>query len=124
MTCARAREAGRDVDFRYVIPREGASQWFDSLAIPNDAHAFIDLLMHADVAARNANYVGQATVNAAAMPMIEPALRNDPGIYPPPEVLARPIPLRARTGDASRPEMDAFSRRAVKHGRDWLRSRR
>jgi putrescine transport system substrate-binding protein len=111
----RARDAGRDVDFRYVIPREGTVQWFDTLAIPADAphpgeaHAFIDFLMRADVAARNANYVGQATVNAAAMPMIDAALRNDPGIYPPAEVLARLVPLRARTQEESRLENSAWT---------------
>jgi putrescine transport system substrate-binding protein len=111
----RARDAGRDVDFRYVIPREGALQWFDTLAIPADAphpdeaHAFIDFLMRADVAARNANYVGQATVNAAAMPMIDEALRNDPSIYPPAEVLARLFPLRARTQEESRLENSAWT---------------
>jgi putrescine transport system substrate-binding protein len=111
----RARDAGRDVDFRYVIPREGAVQWFDTLAIPADAphpdeaHAFIDFLMRADVAARNANYVGQATVNAAAMSMIDEALRSDPSIYPPAEVLARLVPLRARTQQESRLESSAWT---------------
>lgn len=111
----RARDAGRHVDLRFVVPHEGAVQWFDTLAIPADAphpdeaHAFIDFLMRADVAARNANYVGQATVNAAAMPMIDAALRNDPGVYPPSEVLARLVPLRARTQEESRLENSAWA---------------
>jgi putrescine transport system substrate-binding protein len=111
----RATEAGHDVDFRYVIPREGAVQWFDTMAIPADAphpdeaHEFIEFLMRADVAARNANYVGQATVNAAAMPMIDAALRNNPHLYPPPEVLARLVPLRARTQEESRLENSAWT---------------
>jgi putrescine transport system substrate-binding protein len=111
----RAKEAGRDVDLRYVIPREGAVLWFDTLAIPADAphpdeaHAFIDFLMRADIAARNANYVHQATVNAAALPMIDPALRNDPSVYPPAEVLPRLVPLRARTQQESRLENSAWT---------------
>ena len=111
----RAQEAGHEVDFRYFIPREGSVQWFDSLAIPADAshpdaaHAFIDFLMRPEIAARNANYVGQATTNAAAMPLIDEALRNDPAIYPPAEVLARLVPLRARTQEESRLENSAWT---------------
>lgn len=30
----RAQEAGKQIDVRYVIPREGANLWFDMLAIP------------------------------------------------------------------------------------------
>jgi len=41
------------------------------------------------------------------MPMIDAALRNDPGIYPPAEVLARLFPLRARTQEESRLESSA-----------------
>lgn len=89
---------------------------FDSLAIPtgsphrDEAHELIDFLMSPGVAARNANYVGQATVNAAAMPMIDAALRNDPGIYPPAEVLARLVPLRGRTQEESRLENRVWTR--------------
>ncbi len=44
----RAKAAGQNPDFRYVIPREGTIRWMDTLAIPADAphvaeaHAFID----------------------------------------------------------------------------------
>jgi spermidine/putrescine-binding protein len=76
---------------------------------PDEAHAFIDFLMRADVAARNANYVGQATINAAALPMIDTVLRNDPSIYPPAEVLARLFPLRARTQEETRLESSAWT---------------
>src|SRR5215217_7949698 len=33
----RAEEAKNDVDVQYIIPREGALMWFDSMAIPADA---------------------------------------------------------------------------------------
>ena len=32
-----ATRSGYGVDFRYVIPLEGAVQWFETLAIPADA---------------------------------------------------------------------------------------
>lgn len=111
----RAQEAGKDVDFRYVIPREGTIQWFDSLAIPADAphpaeaHALIEYLLQPEIAARNANYVGAATANGAALPLVDEALRNDPGIYPTADVRARLVPLRSRTQEETRLEMHAWS---------------
>ncbi|HEX2726264.1 MAG TPA: polyamine ABC transporter substrate-binding protein, partial [Beijerinckiaceae bacterium] len=65
----RAEEAKNNVDVAYVIPREGALMWFDSLAIPADArnvaeaHAFIDYLMRPAVAAANTNFVAYASGN-------------------------------------------------------------
>jgi putrescine transport system substrate-binding protein len=111
----RAQEAGKDVDFRYVIPREGTVQWFDSLAIPADAphvaeaHAFIDFLQRPEIAARNSNYVGIATANGAALPLVDEALRNDPSIYPTAAVRSRLVPLRARTQEESRLENRAWT---------------
>jgi putrescine transport system substrate-binding protein len=111
----RAQEAGKDVDFRYVIPREGTVQWFDSLAIPADAphvaeaHAFIDFLQQPAIAARNSNYVGIATANGAALPLVDEALRNDPSIYPTAAVRSRLVPLRARTQEESRLENRAWT---------------
>jgi putrescine transport system substrate-binding protein len=113
---ARARESGKDADFRYIIPREGTIRWIDTLTIPADApnpaeaHAFIDFLMHADVAARNANFIGGATANAAAMPMIDVALRSDPNIYPTAEIRAKLVSLRARTQEESRAENRLWTR--------------
>ncbi|MBS0387526.1 MAG: polyamine ABC transporter substrate-binding protein [Proteobacteria bacterium] len=95
---ARAREAHNGNSIRYVIPREGAMLYFDLLAIPADAahwrnaHLFMNYMLRPDVAARNANFLRYATTNAAALPLIEPQLRHDPNIYPPPEVMAKLVP--------------------------------
>jgi putrescine transport system substrate-binding protein len=91
----RASEAGRPVDIRYSIPKEGALMWFDTLAIPADAPnpdgalAFIDFLMKPEVAAANSNFVYYANANARSTELLDAELRDDPGIYPPPEVKAR-----------------------------------
>lgn len=66
--------------------------------------------MRPAVAARNANYIGGATANAAAMPMIDEALRSDPNIYPTPEMRAKFVPLRMRTEDESRAENRVWTR--------------
>jgi putrescine transport system substrate-binding protein len=104
----RAREAGKGIDIRYAIPREGAIQFFDVLAIPADAphprnaHLFIDFLARPEIAARNTNFVRYANGNAAALPLVRAEVRNDPGIYPPPGVEVRLHPNRAHSPEYTR----------------------
>jgi putrescine transport system substrate-binding protein len=84
----RAAEARNGVDIAYVIPREGALMWFDSMAVPTDAphvaegHAFIDFMLRPDVAAANTNFVSYASGNLPAKDLIRPEIAADPGIYP------------------------------------------
>jgi len=104
----RAAEAGKELDIRYVIPREGALMWFDTLAIPadaahpNNAHAFIDYLLRPDVAAANSNYVNYATANTEALALVNDELRDDTGIYPTPEVKERLQPNLAKSAEFTR----------------------
>ena len=104
----RAAEAGKEIDIRYVIPREGALMWFDTLAIPADAehpgnaHAFIDYLLRPEVAAANSNYVYYATANTAALDLLDAELRDDAGIFPPPEVKERLQPNLAKSAEFTR----------------------
>lgn len=112
----RAREAGKNVVIRYQIPREGTIMFFDMLAIPADAphpvnaHLFIDFLERPQIAARNTNFVRYANGNAAALPEVRPDVRDDPGIYPPPEVAARLHPNRAHTPEYTRLLTRAWTR--------------
>jgi len=112
----RAAEAGKPIDIRYSIPREGALMWFDMLAVPADArhphnaHAFINYLLRPEVAAANANFVSYATANAAAMPMVDEELRNDPGVFPTPEVKARLQPNLAKSAEFTRQLNRAWTR--------------
>lgn len=104
----RAEEAGQGVVVKYVIPKEGAVVWFDMLAIPADAkhpknaHTFINYLMDPQVAANNSNYVNYANANAASFPLLKDEVKNDPGIYPPPEVKAKLFPSLAYNEDFQR----------------------
>ncbi|WP_462382671.1 polyamine ABC transporter substrate-binding protein [Pseudomonas sp. Marseille-QA0892] len=90
---SRANDAGKAVDIRYSIPREGANLWFDMLAIPRDAsnpdgaHAFIDYLLRPDVVARISDYVGYANPNKDATALMDASVRENPGIYPSDDVL-------------------------------------
>lgn len=91
----RAREAGNGIDIQYVIPREGAQMWFDQMAIPADApnpdlaQAFINYLLRPEVGAKVASFVSYASGNLAARPLVVAAVRDNPSIYPPEEVMAR-----------------------------------
>lgn len=85
---ARAEEAENGVEVGYVIPKEGALQWFDMLAIPADApnpdaaHAFINFVMDAQITADITNYVWYANGNAASMELVDEEITSDPGIFP------------------------------------------
>ncbi|QJQ98550.1 polyamine ABC transporter substrate-binding protein [Halomonas sp. PGE1] len=89
----RAEEAGRDFTIRYSIPKEGAALWFDMMAIPADApnpdnaHAFINFILEPEIAAAITEYVVYANPNLAANAFLDPAIRDDPAIYPDQEVM-------------------------------------
>jgi putrescine transport system substrate-binding protein len=92
IAAARAEEAGTNTHIDYRIPKEGSLLWVDSLAIPKDAKnvdnalKFIDYLMDPQVAANGVNYVSYASPNTAALPMVDPAIKDNPAIYPTDEV--------------------------------------
>ncbi|MEX0970955.1 MAG: polyamine ABC transporter substrate-binding protein [Paracoccaceae bacterium] len=92
---ARAAEAENGIEIAYVIPDEGALQWFDMLTIPVDApnpeaaHAFINFIMDAQITADITNYVWYANANAASLPLVEEDITSDPGIFPTPAAKER-----------------------------------
>jgi putrescine transport system substrate-binding protein len=102
---AAAAEANAGVEIAYVIPKEGALKWFDLFAIPADAphpdnaHKFIDFMLRPDIAAANTNYVFYASGNKAALELIDAAVKEDPAIYPTPEISAKLFNLKAHTPD-------------------------
>lgn len=91
----RAEEARNGIDIQFIVPREGAQMWFDSMAIPADAanpveaHAFIDFMLRPDVAAKNSNLVSYASGNLPARELIRPEIKGNPGIYPDQATFAR-----------------------------------
>ncbi|MDJ1158789.1 polyamine ABC transporter substrate-binding protein [Chelatococcus sp. SYSU_G07232] len=84
----RAEEAKNNVEVAYIIPKEGALMWFDSMAIPADAknvgeaHAFIDYMLKPEVAAANSNFVSYANGVLPAKDLVKPEVRNNAGVYP------------------------------------------
>ncbi len=104
----RANEAGKGIEIKYNIPKEGAIAFYDNFAIPKDAkhvknaYLFINYMMRPDVAAKNTNFVNFASNNAAALPMIDDSVKSDVSIYPTPEVKAKIVPDLAESPEFTR----------------------
>src|SRR5450631_1101159 len=87
----RAREAGKGIEIKYTVPKEGSILWFDMLAIPKDApnpdsaYAFINYVITPRVIADISNFKRYANADAQAQSLLDPSVRDDPGIYPPAE---------------------------------------
>jgi len=87
----RAREAGKGIEVKYAVPKEGSILWFDILAIPKDApdpdsaYAFVNYIMTPKVIADISNFKRYANADAQAQSLLDPSVRDDPGIYPPRE---------------------------------------
>jgi putrescine transport system substrate-binding protein len=87
----RARDANKGIDIKYFVPKEGSILWFDMLAIPKDApdpdsaYAYLNYIMEPKVIADISNFKRYANANLASQPLVLPAVKDDPGIYPPPE---------------------------------------
>ena len=115
---ARARGAAGTppVEVVYVTPKEGTVSWFDTIAIPADAphpqnaHAFINFLMDPQVIAAITRDIGYANGNRASLAFLPPEIRDDPTIYPPPDVFAKLHPALAHTQDYSRRLNRAWTR--------------
>ncbi|GKW45024.1 PotD/PotF family extracellular solute-binding protein [Planococcus sp. NCCP-2050] len=79
----------------YSVPEEGSNLWFDNMIIPKTssnvegAHAFINFMLDAEVAAQNADYVGYSTPNQAAIEIMDPEVTGDERFYPPEELRER-----------------------------------
>lgn len=72
----------------YAVPEEGSNLWFDNMVIPktaaniDGAHAFINFMLDAEVAAQNADYVGYSIPNAAAIELMDEEVTSDERFYP------------------------------------------
>jgi putrescine transport system substrate-binding protein len=86
----RAKEANKGIEIKYSLPKEGSIIWFDMLAIPKEApnlesaYAFMNYMMSPQVIADVSNFKRYADANAAAQPLVLPAVKDDAAIYPTP----------------------------------------
>ena len=72
----------------YFLPSEGGIRGSDTMTLlanaphPIAAHAFINYMLDAEVAANNTNYIGYMGPNEAAKQFIDPAILADPTVNP------------------------------------------
>ncbi|WP_371231643.1 polyamine ABC transporter substrate-binding protein [Pseudomonas sp. QE6] len=92
---SRAVEAKNGVNVSYKIPKEGAGAFFDTIAIPKDAEnpdaalKWINFILEPQIMAEISDTVSYPNGNAAATPLVSEEIRNDPGIYPPEDVMKK-----------------------------------
>ena len=94
------RATARRPSIKYVIPKEGATQFIDTVCIPASAPhkalaaQFINYLLRPEINAKVTEFTKYGTCVPAAREHLPEALRNHPGIYPPAEVLKKLESLR------------------------------
>jgi putrescine transport system substrate-binding protein len=102
----RAQDANKGIEIKYSIPQEGTILWFDMLAIPKDAphpesaYAFINFVMTPEVIGEITNFKGYANANAVAQPLA--SVKNEPAIYPTPELMPKLTVQLADSDDQTR----------------------
>lgn len=80
---------------KYFIPKEGATLWVDTFAIPKqsrhpkEAHAFISFFLDPKNASQIAQQMHIATPNKTAHDLLPEAMQKDPVLYPPDELRNR-----------------------------------
>jgi len=91
----RARDAHNGVEIAFRVPKEGAQMSVDMLGIPADAPhpqnalRYIDYLLRPAVIADISDAVSYPNPNIAGTALVKPAIRDDPAVYPPPDVRRR-----------------------------------
>ena len=84
---ARAIEAKQGPIIEALVPKTGATLFFDSMAIPadaphpNNAHLFINYILRPEVAAGLTNKVFYANPNKASLPFVKPDVASNPTIF-------------------------------------------
>jgi len=92
-TAQQAMDSSTEIGFIY--PEEGYAVYPDCAVILREskrqdlAHKFLDFLLRPDIAAANALAARTTTTNAGARKILPPAFRDNPTLYPGPEVVAR-----------------------------------
>ena len=92
---ARSRAAGLNLDLAFTVPKEGSDMTYNALLIPagaphpRAAHEFINFILNPRVIADITNDIHYGNDNLAAQALVNPEIRNDPAVYPPPEVRAK-----------------------------------
>jgi spermidine/putrescine transport system substrate-binding protein len=84
-----------DGDVDYIVPKEGSLLWQDTLAIPKgaphpeNAMAFMNFVLGAEAGREIVATILYATANKAAKDLMPDDYKNNPVIFPSPEIIAK-----------------------------------
>lgn len=101
----------------YILPKEGTALWSDNFVVSaNSASAytaatFINFLLRPEISARIVNEKNYPTANEAAIPLVDPAVRNDTVIFPSAEELRQAhffLPIRIAENTLYQQAWDRF----------------
>lgn len=89
------QQQAKDLNLKYVVPKEGSNRWFDAMVIPKDAKSkteaeqFINFLSDPENAKINVEYIGYATPNTSAYELLDEETRNNKTAYPDESILEK-----------------------------------
>jgi spermidine/putrescine transport system substrate-binding protein len=95
-----AQAAGRKFRILQGVPKEGAVLAVDNMVMHKSgpradlAYRFIDFMLEGRNSAELSNMLGSGNPNAAAMPFIEPAIKDNPSVFPDADAMKRLEQLR------------------------------
>lgn len=81
-------------DAGYSVPSEGTLFWMDAWVMladaphPNASYAWLDFIQRPEIQAEETNFNLYATPNDAAKEFVDPAILENPAIFPPDDVIA------------------------------------
>lgn len=116
----RANQANNGAHLAYTIPKEGALAFFDVMAIPKDAanldaaYAWLNYILEPQVIASISDAVFYANANKAAFPLVDPAVRDNPEIYPTQQIMEKLFVLKVQDAALERARTRAWT--VVKRG--------
>jgi putrescine transport system substrate-binding protein len=90
-----AKEGNTHIAIDFAFPGGPVPLYVDSMVIPGDspnyagALRFINFMMRPEISGEVTRFIGFASGNGAAVPLLEPAVRNNVVVYPPAAVRAR-----------------------------------
>ncbi len=80
-------------DLRFVVPSEGTNYFVDAMCVPatsqnqEAAEMYINFMCETEVALSNSQFIGYSTPQIQAEAALPEEVRQNPWLYPPPEVL-------------------------------------
>ena len=95
-----ARKAKRPFSIGYSTPKQGAVLAVDNMVMhktgPREdlAYLFINFMLDGKNSAELSNMLGSGNPNAAAMPFIDPEVKDNPAVFPSPEAMKKLEQLR------------------------------